>query len=300
MVYMAGDNELEPGVKTDIENELALLGSNQDIQVVVFADRQAGALLFHVTRGTKATHSHAIADWGQQNTGDPQTLINFVRWTRTHYPADHTILSLWGHGRLGKKSYLMFDATYNDILTTQELEQALPKIGFIDVVAFDACQMASLETVQLWHRYSTALSFSQEYVDWDGIDYNQVIRALRQNPELSPDNVAKIISESASQGNERTWSAIAVDSRLDNLLSALEAWTSVLRPQDLIHLRRAKSFYGDPTTKDLYDAASRIDHPTSIELQQAYESVKIHEWHRQEYEGAHGLSVSINLPIQVR
>ena len=68
----------------DIEKELAKVGSNADVKVLVLADRIPGysnaagnwttTKLFYVTRGMTATPDKAIADWGERNMGDPNTV----------------------------------------------------------------------------------------------------------------------------------------------------------------------------------------------------------------------------------
>src|ERR1041385_7145275 len=93
MVYISGDNNLESYVITDIETELAPTGSSANVQVVALADRGPEAstgpsdwkqtLLFHVTQGMTADAAHQVADWGEKNMGDPQTLIDFVSWSKT-------------------------------------------------------------------------------------------------------------------------------------------------------------------------------------------------------------------------
>ena len=96
MVYMGGDNNLEKWVSHDIDREMAVTGSNADVQVVALADRGpghstadgdwTGTLLFNVAAGMKATPDQAVADWGERDMGSPQTLIDFVTWTRANYP----------------------------------------------------------------------------------------------------------------------------------------------------------------------------------------------------------------------
>jgi hypothetical protein len=108
MVYISGDNNLERYVVDDIETELAVPGSTSTVQVVALADRGPGhdtsrgdwqtTKLFHVTAGMRANSASAVADWGEKNMGDPQTLIDFVTWTKANYPADHYALYFWGHG----------------------------------------------------------------------------------------------------------------------------------------------------------------------------------------------------------
>ena len=108
MVYISGDNNLEDYVVKDIELELAPTGSSANVQVVALADRGPGydtsygdwqtTKLFHVTQGMTADGANAVADWGERNMGDKQTLIDFVTWTKANYPADHYALVFWGHG----------------------------------------------------------------------------------------------------------------------------------------------------------------------------------------------------------
>ena len=104
MVYISGDNNLEDYVVKDIEEELGLVGSNADIKILALADRGPGydtsrgdwqtTKLFYVTQGMLADSASALADWGERNVGDPQTLIDFVAWSKANYPADRYVLYL--------------------------------------------------------------------------------------------------------------------------------------------------------------------------------------------------------------
>lgn len=108
MVYISGDNNLEDYVVKDLELELGAVGSSANVQVIALADRGPGydtsygdwqtTKLFRVTQGMTADGANAIADWGERNMGDPQTLIDFVTWTKANYPADRYALIFWGHG----------------------------------------------------------------------------------------------------------------------------------------------------------------------------------------------------------
>jgi len=35
---------------------------------------------------------------GCTNAGDPKVLVEFIRWAKARYPADHYMVVLWGHG----------------------------------------------------------------------------------------------------------------------------------------------------------------------------------------------------------
>src|SRR5262245_46530409 len=230
MVYISGDNNLEDYVVKDIELELAPTGSSADVQVVALADRGPGydtsrgdwqsTKLYHVTQGMLADSASAVADWGERNMGDKQTLIDFVTWSKTNYPADHYVLYFWGHGWSWHPGWVMEDDTNADTLDYDEVKAAIPSLGFIDVVGYDGCNMASIEIMKLWQGHATALTGSQEWVGWDGIEYDVVLAKLAANSLMTADQVA--IETSKSTTTDKTWSALAVDARLNTLLSAVD------------------------------------------------------------------------------
>src|SRR5215212_220828 len=273
MVYISGDNNLEDYVVSDIETELAPTGSSANLQVVALADRGPGydtsygdwqtTKLFHVTKGMTASSANAVADWGERNFGDKQTLIDFVTWTKANYPADHYALYFWGHGWNWHPGYVMLDDTSNDTLDMEEIKAALPSLGFIDMVGFDGCNMASIEVQMLWHGHATAVSHSQEWVGGEGLQYDLVLAQLASNPNMTADQVAIVTTQSAT--SDKTWSAVAVDSRFDTLLTAVDQWSVTLK-NGLSQNRKkydqaftaTRSFWQAPMDKDLYDMAYEI------------------------------------------
>lgn len=317
MVYMSGDNNLEDYIVKDIEQELGLQGSSADVQIVALADRGPGydttrgdwqgTLLYHVKPGIVADVASAAADWGERNFGDPQTLIDFVTWTKANYPADRYVLYFWGHGWNWHPGYVMEDDTSADALDYTELRAALPQLGFIDVVGFDGCNMASLEIYKLWQNKATAVAASQEYVNWNGIEYDAVIAQLRANPFMSADQVAVATAQSAIvQGGERTWSAVAVDGRLATLLTATDQFGTALRNGLAANRKKYDRAFGAtrtmwqaPMDKDLYDMANEINvavsDPTikarAQAVMTAYPSVVLWEGHTNAYADVRGITI---------
>ncbi len=111
MVYLDGDNNLEgDGISDFIE--MAGVGSNDDINIIVQMDRYNGSnnnvetygdwintQRFYVTSGMTPIVGSAISDWGdgkgggrEVNMADTQALIDFINWTKTNYPADSYLL----------------------------------------------------------------------------------------------------------------------------------------------------------------------------------------------------------------
>ena len=320
MVYISGDNNLEDYVVKDLELELAPTGSSANVQVVALADRGPGydtsyddwqtTEFFHVTgENFKADLAHADTAWDAQhadelNMGDKQTLIDFVTWTKTNYPADHYALYFWGHGWSWHPGWVMEDDTDEDTLDYHETKAAIPSLGFIDVVGYDGCNMASLEIMKLWQGHATALTSSQEYVGWDGIEYDLVLAQLAANPNMTADQVAIATSQSAS--NDKTWSAVAVDSRLTTLITAVNQWSAALNSglaANRSKYNRAfgatRSFWQAPMDKDLYDMAFEINRNVSDAnikaksqaVMNAFSAVVLHERHVNAYADVHGITI---------
>lgn len=313
LVYIDGDNNLDPYVPLDIETELALTGSNKDVSVVALADRAESAewsqaLLFYVTEGMAATPENAVDDWGEVNMGDPQTLLNFIEWTKDNYPADHYALSFWNHGWSWRPGWSMSDDTDGDTLDQHEIEAVLNQAGPIDVIMYDACNMATIENQATVRSASQAIVHSQEYVNWDGIEYELVIPALQEDPDLSAEALAVVINQSAGINKERTGSAVALNEDWDALIEAIDDWAVALMdglPQYRMDYHRsfqvAQVFWQDRTAKDLYDVADKIRNRVadseiqakSLVVMKAVEAVVLDEWHTTQYHDAHGISIFV-------
>lgn len=314
MVYISGDNNLEDYVVSDIETELAQTGSSANVQVIALADRGPGydtsygdwqgSLLFHVTKGMTAAPRNAAEDWGERNFGDKQTLIDFVTWTKANYPADHYALYFWGHGWNWHPGYVMLDDTSNDTLDMEEVESALPSLGFIDMVGFDGCNMASIEVQMLWHGHATALAHSQEWVGGEGVQYDLVLAQLAANPNMTADQVAIATSQSAT--SDKTWSAVAVDNRFDVLLTAVDQWSVAVKNGLAVNRKKydrafgaTRSFWQAPMDKDLYDMAFELDRNVSDAnikaksqaVMKAVDAVVLHERHVNAYADVHGITI---------
>jgi hypothetical protein len=314
MVYMSGDNNLEDYIVKDLELELAPTGSSANVQVVALADRAPGydtsrgdwqsTKLYHVTPGMIADSASAVADWGERNMGDGQTLIDFVNWSKTNYPADHYALYFWGHGWNWHPGYVMEDDTDADTLDLDELKAAIPSLGFIDMVGYDGCNMASIEVFNAWHGHATAVASSQEYVGWDGIEYDVVLAQLAANPNMTADQVA--IASSQSAANDKTWSAVAVDGRLTALITAVDQWSVALKNGLTANRKKydrafgaTQNFWQAPMDKDLYDMAYEIKRNVtdaniktkSQAVMDAVTAVVLHERHVNAYSDAHGITI---------
>jgi hypothetical protein len=314
MVYMSGDNNLEKFIVKDLETELGKIGSDSQVQVVALADRGPGfdksrgnwttTKLFHVTQGMRANAASAVADWGERDMGNPKTLTRFVHWTKANYPADHYAMYFWGHGWGWHPGWVLKDDTSNDTLDADEVRAALPSLGYFDVVGYDGCNMASIEIMDLWHGYAGAITSSQEWVGWEGLQYNVILRRLDADPDMSADQLA--VDSTKSTMSSKTWSAVDVGYRFDDLISAVDAWSKALL-KDLPHHRKeirtafnhTRSYWEAKMDKDLYDLAKQINqhvsdpavHATGRDVMAAVKSVVLWEHHATDKAHSHGITI---------
>ena len=312
MVYMNGDNDLERYVTPDIEKELAKVGSNPDVNVIVLADRISGysnaagdwttTKLFYVTKGMTATPDKALADWGERNMGDPRTLSDFILYAKTNLPADRYALVLWDHGWGWRPYQTMWDATSDDTLDPHEIIDAMKAAGPVDVVGYDACEQQMIEIGATWNKYAKAIAASQEDVWWEGFKYDVILTDLQANPSMTAEELAVDMAKSMT---DKTIAAVTLNSNWDNLITAVDQWSLALL-DGLSNYRAAydDAYAGtqgvaDPTNKDLYDAAveikAHVADPNiwakSQAVIDAVNAVVLYEWHRGKYPDAHGIGI---------
>lgn len=95
MVYMAGFNNLSPFAAADLD-ELRMVGSTDDVKIAVFSKRLGtAAQQLVVGKDGRDEQPEAL---GNVDSGDPQTLLNFIRWATTTAPAERYALVVWNHG----------------------------------------------------------------------------------------------------------------------------------------------------------------------------------------------------------
>ncbi|MGE3724647.1 MAG: clostripain-related cysteine peptidase [Candidatus Sericytochromatia bacterium] len=316
MVYMSGDNDLDAYIVKDLENELAIPGSNARVKVLALADRApkqawSETLLFEVLPGLKATPANALANWGERNLGDPQTLLEFVTWARHNHPAERYALYFWGHGWNWHSGYIMEDSSSQDALDPHELQVLLPQLGVWDVVGYDGCNMASIEVEMLWQGHAKTLVHSQEFVDWDGLAYDRIFKVLNLKPDIQAEELAILSALSASYNQERTGSAVVLDGRFDALIQAVDQWSLALmaglpryKTEFNWALKQAQQFEEAADEIDLIHLAqlfklnlldARI-RETSAQVEAAAKASLLHAWHRADYPEANGITISALAP----
>ncbi|UCF07850.1 MAG: hypothetical protein JSW28_09450, partial [Thermoplasmata archaeon] len=243
MVYMGGDNDLETEGILDF-NEMEKVGSNPYVNIIVQFDRAAGhddtngnwkdTRRYLVTRDydEDIIHSTLVGSIDEANMASSQTLVEFVNWSITNYPAERYFLDLWGHGK-GWLGVTSDSYSGDDWLTMDEIKVALPKFkDRIDVVGFDNCNMAMIEVYTLFLGHADYIVGSEKEEDAWGWPYDMIFEDLTADPYTSPEDLSRIIAEFyvdwASAGNSKysATSSVVDMSRFQDLLNTTDtlAW----------------------------------------------------------------------------
>ncbi len=202
MVYMCGtDLESKSGMATsDLEEMVsATLGSNINLivetggtstwqnQVVKSGTNQR----FRVKSGGLETLD---ANVGKRSMVDPDTLADFIRFSAKQFPADRYMLVFWDHGGGSLTAYGYDELFTGDSMSLDEIDEALKAGGVrFDVIGFDACLMATLETALVAGQYSDYLLASEAVEPGTGWYYTNWLTALSADPAMDTVDLGKQI-----------------------------------------------------------------------------------------------------------
>lgn len=226
MVYMAGDNghvfETNAGNVTLMAEmtsagyrdlwEMGQIGTTDACAVTCLFDTQDAAYLVEVRKGRGMADSR-VDVLREVNSGDPQTLTEFIVRSVETYPADRYGLILWNHGQgwLDLDPYdrvraserpglfrqremqttrpIAFDDSSRDFLDTGELRGALERacdtIGRrLDVIGMDACLMAMIEGARELDGVAEVFVASQEVEPMPGWPYAALLQRVNAEPAM--------------------------------------------------------------------------------------------------------------------
>ncbi|MGQ9599463.1 MAG: clostripain-related cysteine peptidase, partial [Anaerolineae bacterium] len=232
MLYQdADDKVLEQDIYVDL-NEAERAGSNDRVHIVSQVDRyQAGyqgdgnwssTKRFYITwdPDLRTVSSQEVADLGEVNMADGDTLVDFVTWAIRTFPADKHVLILSDHGMgwpggwtdpapgsRGDDSVAL--AAMGDHLFLMELDKALQEIrdrtglDQFELIGLDACLMSHLEVLDMLAPHARYAVASQETEPALGWAYTSFLGALRDNPDMDGAELGRLIVESYIREDQR-------------------------------------------------------------------------------------------------
>jgi len=232
MLYQdADDKVLEKDIYLDL-NEAERIGSTDNVHIVSQLDRYRrgykgdgnwdSTKRFYVTYDPdlNRVQSQEIADLGEVNMADGDSLVDFVTWAIDTFPADKHVLILSDHGMGWPGGWTDPDpgvrgdhniplAQNGDQMFLMEMDQALGEIrdrtglDKFEIVGLDACLMAHVEVYEALAPHARYAVASQETEPALGWAYTGFLDALVRNPGMSGADLSRLIVQSYIQDDQR-------------------------------------------------------------------------------------------------
>ncbi|MEJ5272610.1 MAG: clostripain-related cysteine peptidase [Spirochaetota bacterium] len=240
MIYLDGDNNLEPAAIDDFDEMVSGLNGlgNPNINVIVLMDKASidDTKLYEINQSNSYTMLDGSvynlpSDTGniELNMGDPANLTNFINYCKNIHSSQHYALILWNHGGGAKSKDISannnnllkavcWDETDNsDCLYLDEVQQALTNAGFnsstkLDFIGFDACLMGTVEVAYEFRDLALVMAGSMASEWGDGWDYDALFKGMSVGSNNDPKELGKLVvktyHDSTSSQLDQTQAAI--------------------------------------------------------------------------------------------
>lgn len=242
----------------------------------------------------------------------PDTLSNFLRWGVTAYPAQRYIAVFWNHGEGTINGFGVDEINNGKTLSLGEMSRAFDWADSrFDLVAFDACLMATLTNAYMLKDHADYLLASEESTALSGFSYGHWLSMLASNPDISIEELSRqIASDYLEASKKEAWSEVTL-SLLDlrKIETVMEEWRPILRQlseklalgryADLDKTVSETKYYGlSPSYDqfDLIDYANRLQSGNLIDsnaLQNAVNQAVIFVESSSKLDIANGLAVYV-------
>ena len=188
LIYMNGDNDLAPHTFTDLK-EMMKVGSSAAVDIIVQQDTDddRGSRRYHVRRAENFSAS-LIATLPEQDSGNMQTLIDFLSFGVKNFPAQHYMIIIWSHGT-GYAGGIAPDYSSGSQMSIAQLNDALEYLQYvhlrgrrIDIYASDACLMQALEVIYTLRQRARFIIGSANREQSNGWPYQEILQYLITHP----------------------------------------------------------------------------------------------------------------------
>jgi len=254
LVYLDADNNLEADGINDL-NEMESSIPPAGVEVIALVDRAKGfsnadgdwtdARLLRVRPDPdrEKVPSPILARLGEVNMGDPALLAAFLEGGFRAYPAQRRMVVMWNHGG-GWASMASDDdngAGGHDGLSLPKMRAALTTglraaaVGRLDILGFDMCLMAQIETAAEAAPFARYMVASQALAPGDGWPYERVL-PLFADPAADPGAIGRAIPKAfdedydAKGRQDTTLCCLDLD-RMGELVAAFDRLLARLEPE---------------------------------------------------------------------
>lgn len=180
---------------------------------------------------TNSVVSQLVQDLGEGvDMGSPSTMLDFINWAKTNYPADRYALVVWNHGNGWRRGVedepsraVSYDDEFGTSIQTWQLAQALGSNTF-DIISWDASLMQMIEVAHEIQDHADYIVGSEESPPGRGLPYHLVFGPFRDAPDSPTLNLSKnfvdgMLEAYGSSGN--ITQSVLDTSQLPSLASAV-------------------------------------------------------------------------------
>lgn len=234
MLYQdAKDQVLDQDIFTDF-NEAERVGSTDRVRIVAQIDRYRGArtdpqwksakrFLIAQDSDLRTVHSEQLADIGQVNMADAQTLVDFVTWAVRAFPSDKYALIMSDHGMGWPGGWtdpaapqaaitnrgVPLASSIGNLMYLNDIDKALATIRTragidkFELIGMDACLMSQMEVLDALAPHARYAVLSEETEPALGWAYTGFLNALSANPNMSGAELASAVVKTYITDDQR-------------------------------------------------------------------------------------------------
>ncbi|MCK5583719.1 MAG: hypothetical protein KAI33_08015, partial [Elusimicrobiales bacterium] len=141
--------------------EMKKVGTTDKVNVVVeygAAGKKTKRMLIKKKNGFFSKDEVVYEKFKNADMGDYKEVVDFVKWSKTNFPAKKYMLVLWNHGLgwldpnldnhtggTGTSKGILFDDETKNYVKTLELGEIFKETGYIDILMMNACLMQMAE-----------------------------------------------------------------------------------------------------------------------------------------------------------
>lgn len=291
MVYMIGtDLESQYGMATKDIYEMLEGNTNNNINIVLQTGgcKKWNNSVFSNSEVERwAVNSEnflRLKNAGRVSMTNPNTLTDFIKYSVDNFPANRYFLILWDHGG-GSQSGFGYDEVYpkSGSLSPNLIGRAILESGIkFDMVGFDACLMANLETALALEPYADYMVASEETEPGTGWYYTNWIKMLENNTSTPTVTIAKqiiddYVSSQKSSGEEITQSVVDLGELVYNINEPFKTMSNSINTkldsQDYNDIAIARSNTKEFSKDSRLDQIDLVDFATKLNVEGSNELI---------------------------
>ena len=210
---------------SDLETNYGL--ATTDLEEIMGNDLPEGVTVVIETGGAKEWHNEVVdpemlnrfvmqldQGWREEpqplaNMGDGQTFADFLAFCHENYPADREVVIVWDHGG-GSVGGVALDEVFGyESLSLAEIREAMAQVYEedtenppLEIVGFDACLMATVDTANVLNGFSRYMVASEETEPGCGWNYRDWLAGLCEDPSMETRDLGTLICDTYLVGCE--------------------------------------------------------------------------------------------------